>query len=309
MKVVVMGPSQSGKSQLCRALMALPFQDVHQPTAGPAYFKQKLETVKQGGIFLEFWDMPAKPIDYIKYHLKDVDVVICVFDASSLESFNELQANYLSDRTLNPSPSLKKPSYLLVGTHRDQDELVPLQLIHSVANQHQVQYFSVSNSTTNGIAALFSYIKQLIFEILDKKLFHRQSLLQASLISTQTQNQQRLARATSECRALWRSNQTNIYNVRAILNDYAKQNDKWALWRSGHVNRHHTVEVASIVQKIDQDQYETMAEIIADLESIPDFNPEGSLAMRILFLKSQLNLGEIELPQTEENNDNWFCCF
>lgn len=80
-----------------------------------------------------------------------------------------------------------------------------------------------------------------------------------------------------------------MHAIRELLNDYTKNNSLFLRIIHGHWARHHTKEVNAIVEQIKPGAKESLnnAQALEKIEKITK-NPEGSLARRFLFLKSQV---------------------
>lgn len=305
-KVVIMGPKQSGKSALAKRLAGEDFIENHIPTMGADYYQRTIESVISNEFDVELWDLQDDK-SLIQTMLRDVDIVICTFSLSDRDSIKELQRNYLADLDLNPTYTLSKPVYLLVGTHGDQPTDIPKQEISSLSAQYHMPFFEVSARTTQGIAELFQCLKERLLELFNKRSFVRSNLKEQDLTSKKTKIKKRLEAATQECGYLWHKGRSPLENIRNILDDYAMQNNGWQLWFSRHANRHHTFQVAQIVSHIDQSKFSSIKEILEALDSIPYKSLQGSLSLRISFIKSQLGENDPEQAEFIEPKSTWLC--
>jgi hypothetical protein len=88
---------------------------------------------------------------------------------------------------------------------------------------------------------------------------------------------------------LYQQGTSPLESARVLLNDYTKNNSGFLLFLHGHWNRHHVLEVAALVKKIDQKQIEDIGTLFDELSKINLINPEkGSLARRISFILKQI---------------------
>lgn len=87
---------------------------------------------------------------------------------------------------------------------------------------------------------------------------------------------------------------TDWLKTKALLKDYAKENNPLSLLFHGHRKRHHTDAVHKILINIERNDYypDFFDRLIPDLKSLI-INPHGSLARRIAFIEK--NIGRLYL--------------
>ena len=97
-KIILLGESGVGKTNLINILMGIPFNDNEKSSASNSYSEKKV-TINNKLYKLNLWDTigQEKFRQLTKIFYKDSKIVIFVFDITSKESFDELQNYWVKD--------------------------------------------------------------------------------------------------------------------------------------------------------------------------------------------------------------------
>ena len=97
-KIILLGESGVGKTNLINILMGIPFNDNEKSSASNSYSEKKV-TINNKLYKLNLWDTigQEKFRQLTKIFYKDSKIVIFVFDITSKESFDELQNYWVRD--------------------------------------------------------------------------------------------------------------------------------------------------------------------------------------------------------------------
>ena len=97
-KIILLGESGVGKTNLINILMGLPFNDNEKTSASSSYSEKKV-TINNKLYKLNLWDTIGQETfrQLTKIFYKDSKIVIFVFDITSKPSFDELQNYWVKD--------------------------------------------------------------------------------------------------------------------------------------------------------------------------------------------------------------------
>jgi GTPase SAR1 family protein len=314
-KIVLIGPRNSGKSALAMRLVQDEFSDTQVKHTSSQCFQQSFDSVEIGRISQYFWDIECNATTMLMF-LKNADIVLCLFSLAHQGGLKALQKQVFGQGEFSALLQSEQLSVCLVGTHADLPIAIAEQEIALLQKQYGIDnYFSVSAKSGVNISLLQGFLKHSCIRLFNNKSEQRKRLIAGELISKTTKREKMLEQAKQECQYLWFDEESTLHNMRAILHDYALKNNGWHLWFIHHPNRHHTWQVSKIVEKIDADIIRTADEAMTSIENIKNIRANGSLNLRLTFIKDKLGILDkqetmenenIEMPESADNNQG--CC-
>tara|TARA_B100000989_G_C19532054_1_gene470626 strand:+ start:3229 stop:4749 length:1521 start_codon:yes stop_codon:yes gene_type:complete len=181
----------------------------------------------------------------------------------------------------------------------EQIEAKPAELVE---NEALKAHFSGREDELRSIASkdprlLQSIARQLVHLERESNLIVRENQRYVELQSYFKDN------APASYKELTGSGDNNLSKARALLADYTKNDSALARFFTGHWNRHHVSTVNNIVNKIDNNQYHDIHELLSELYAINNQNLTGSLARRITFIETLLNVDDYPMTQERANVD------
>jgi hypothetical protein len=292
------------------------FESHEQETSFKYYFVEKLNSAFQTS-FHNTLCRPLrsdlgklKPITFIQQH---VQLGAEVLDLSHLEftirdlSDAELKALFLAIphhvRTLDLSGCLCKP--------RDNNSLIRI-LAHLPPNVSTVKLnnnwhdVSLNNHTLKSSQELAQLAGNLPLTVKNVEitfpegLSHRQNDFEKDRCLIMNQ---RRANVPASYRSIYRSHtrEGQLEQAKALLDDYAKNDNILFLFFTCHAGRSKTREVAEVVNRINNSQHprniDSMEKLLVELKRIDPDNRSGSLARRTAFIEDHYSPELVELEQ------------
>lgn len=162
LKIVVLGGSKVGKTQLLRAFARQEFDSRHTPTTVANLVPQEVR--KNGRIFnLQLWDMPgnSKSMKSIQPRNLAADACILVYDSSNAKSAKALSSRLEAFRAACEATSgHDSPQIIIVGTKVDSkgEDGIPIGKVKKWAQKNGIDdkdVYEVSAKTSKGIKAVF----------------------------------------------------------------------------------------------------------------------------------------------------------
>lgn len=160
LKVVVLGGSGVGKTQLLRSLSKEDFVPKHTPTSVANLVP--LEIKKGGKIFnLQCWDMPgdSKSMTSIQPRNLAADACVLVYSIADKTSVRALQKRLDAfNEACEKTSGHKNPKIIIVGTHGDDmgEDAVPLVKVQKWAEKKGIEeVYEVSGKTGKGVKEAF----------------------------------------------------------------------------------------------------------------------------------------------------------
>lgn len=160
LKIVVLGGSKVGKTQLLRAFAQQEFVAKYTPTNVANLVPQEVR--KGGRIFnLQLWDMPgnSKSMKNIQPRNLAADACILVYDTSNAKSAKALASRLEAFRGACEAISgFDSPHIIIIGTKLDtkDEDGVPLAKVKKWAAKNKIEeVFEVSAKTSKGVKQAF----------------------------------------------------------------------------------------------------------------------------------------------------------
>lgn len=313
MKIVVLGASGSGKSALIDRLVNNRYRNNLLKYTGEICSHRNFDSMTYGHMSQYFWDMNSQE-QSLPIFLLTADVILCLFALSDKKAIEKLKSSILDNQEIRSVIKDKPEIFCLIGTKADLPRAINQDQIELLKDETGIKnYFGVSANTVENIITLNEFINHAGTMLFTQKSEQRKRLIGDDLISKQTKKKNLLEQARNECGRFWADGYSELSNIRAILDDYALNNNGYYLWFNQHANRHHTFQVSRIVRKIDLRTLRTTDEVLDELEKIQNIRSNGSLNLRLVFIKEKLGkLDEQDLndalvePQLVQGS-NWGC--
>ena len=172
--VTLIGESNTGKTQLCRAFKQDAFKGDYQPTIGCAMENVTFYSGECGKtITVSFWDTAGteKYNSLMKIYSRNSDLGLVVYDIANESSFNRIEywknqyENSLSqDNNNNPSPIIIVGNKLDLRTndHEVNQNFVAYQQLQDFATPLGCQFHEVSAKTGENVPNLLDMIKKIL---------------------------------------------------------------------------------------------------------------------------------------------------
>ena len=165
-KLLFLGETSVGKTSLLLRYTENKF-DNGLPTVG-VDVKYKYLTYENKKIRLEIWDTAGQERfrGIAKNYFRGAHAIIFVFDITNKESFNKLK-NWMNDAKQNINEFTE---LVIAGNKIDLEEKrsIPKEIIQEFAEKNNLEIFSTSAKTGEGINDVFSYLVSKLF--LNKKI-------------------------------------------------------------------------------------------------------------------------------------------
>ena len=155
MKVIIVGDSSVGKSNLILQYTENKFNDGHNPTLGLDFSAKKVQ-VNDLTFMCQIWDTAGQENfrSITRTYYKDCTCALIVFDITSRRSFNSVQ-EWFNDINDNCN---KSTLVVLVGNKSDLES--KRQVLHedavNYANSVGLQYFETSAKSGHNVQKLFN---------------------------------------------------------------------------------------------------------------------------------------------------------
>lgn len=272
---------------------------------------------------LKFIKLPAQqchaPFRTSFYPLSQICILL--FSLDNPASFEAIKHYHQEIKQKNPKARL-----ILVGNKADKTQAVKSESIGPYASEHGLSYFEISIRTKLGLAALNDHISSLVPEIQTQTTMKRQTLsaFRHSMGANHTASSNRQREINNRYQKFWSSQPTkpsldpNLQNIRHLLANYCAYIppscfsffpssfiSKAYLILTGHW-RHHVDGVRQIVTDIDNKTLSTNESVISKLDELRTgalkqnrFNRQGSLSLRLSFIKSKCSTDRTSYPDED----------
>ena len=165
-KVVLLGESGVGKTNLIRVSMGKPFDKNENSTISSSYYENDI-VVKDKKYLYCLWDTAGQEVyrSLNKIFIKESKVIIIVFAINSKESFEQIDfwLNYTKD-------ILGSDNYIfgLVGNKSDlyEDQAISEQTINKKAEEMQVKY-KITSAATDAVG-FKDFLDELLKDYINK---------------------------------------------------------------------------------------------------------------------------------------------
>ena len=167
-KIITLGNSGTGKTSIIKSFVDGVFDEYQLVTLGNS-FSFKILKINGINIKLNFIDTSGQEkfrslsLSYFRH----VDVVLFVFDLNEPNSFESVQ--YWIDFFNENNSGKNIKSKYLVGNKDDLVQKVDQDLIDELARKNNILFFSTSAKNKNNIDLLFNYIKNELYDYIQKK--------------------------------------------------------------------------------------------------------------------------------------------
>ena len=173
-KVVLVGPSNAGKTSIAKRFTTDQFDEFQDMTVGSAFFSKQVQSVThQTSVRVEVWDTAGQE----KYramapmYFRNAAGAILVFDLSTPSSFDDIEKVWLPE--LLPHMKNSTQFVVLCGNKCDtvnMNDAVTGQLVTKVkamCASRNILYFNTSAKTGTGVTEVFTH---LVDDIVDFRL-------------------------------------------------------------------------------------------------------------------------------------------
>ncbi len=278
LKVVFLGPSEAGKTQLARRLVGKSYLEQTKPTIGIDFFSKRISEHNS----LLIWDTAGlERFKFFPSYIRGADK-LCLVIPVDKPLIKEEISSFLP--RLDPRLDAENDAevYLIinkidlgVSAMNDDDINALLEAVKEKGYSNiQRQVFRVSAKENTGIEAL-----QQNLSVPPK---NSENSLQNDSTRVFPHSYQKITNAYSSYEQ----------KVITLLSDYTKGTtpvlSSLSLFAHGHFNRHHTTLVRTMIKQIEG--RETSIELVLKELNDLDKNPNGSLAKRLDFLQKELKL-------------------
>ena len=170
-KIVLVGPSNAGKTSIAKRFTTDQFDEFQDMTVGSAFFSKQMQSSKHNSSArVEVWDTAGQE----KYramapmYFRNAAGALLVYDQTTPSSFDDLERVWLPELL----PHMKNSTQYIVmcGNKADAtnsgDEATAafLRKVESVCAARGIKFFSTSAKTGTGIADVFAYLVDEILE-------------------------------------------------------------------------------------------------------------------------------------------------
>ena len=164
-KVVLLGPSASGKTSIITRFHENKFNDNVEPTIGSAFVTHFISTV-DGDLMLHIWDTAGQETyrSLIPMYSRGSSVIIVVFDSSQKSSF--IEAIDWVEKSIEENG--KNISIFFVANKIDINSSIDLSECKIFAQKNDLIYFETSAFNGKNIKELFNQVGKEIFKGLNK---------------------------------------------------------------------------------------------------------------------------------------------
>ena len=176
-KIVLVGPSNAGKTSIAKRFTTDTFDEFQDMTVGSAFFsKQVTSKVHKTTVRVELWDTAGqeKFRSVAPMYFRNAAGALLVFDSTQPSSFDDCEKQWLPDLL----PHLKNSTQFIAlcgnkcDLKKEDDQTMQfLAKVETLANSRGLKYFPTSAKKGENISEVFQY---LVDEILE----HRQQLKQ-----------------------------------------------------------------------------------------------------------------------------------
>jgi small GTP-binding protein len=159
LKVIIIGDSTVGKTQLTLRFADDTFSDAPMPTIG-VDFRVKEVSALGSTYRLQIWDTAGQERfrNITESYYRRARGVIIVYDLSNRDSFHQVEA-WIGSIARSPSSDIPR---VLVGNKDDLPHAVSDAEIAAATSQYKIQHFLTSAKTGKGVNEVFVALTELI---------------------------------------------------------------------------------------------------------------------------------------------------
>ncbi len=285
LKVVFLGPTEAGKTQLARRLAGKSYLEQTEPTIGSDFFSKRIS--EQNSLLI--WDTAGleRYKFFIPRYTSGADKLCLVIPADKPLIKEEILSFLPTQNVKNDAEVylIINKTDLGVSAMNDDDNDDDINALLEAVKEKgysniQRQVFRVSAKVNTGIEALR--------QNLSVPPKNSENIIQNDSARVFPLSYQKITNAYSS-----EENKVMAFEqkVMALLSDYTKGTtpvlSSLSLFAHGHFNRHHTSLVRTMIKQIEG--RETSIELVLKELNDLDKNPNGSLAKRLDFLQKELD--------------------
>lgn len=190
LRIIVVGPTCSGKTTLVNRYVNNTFSDVYDITIGVEFLTKYL-IVNNKQIQLQIWDCAGHDTfkSITRNYYKNSCIALCVFDLSSRSSFQSVLSHIRESKEFCED----YVTIALVGNKSDLKSITVTSAdIEAVVNDDpNIMYFEVSSKLNRNVENLFQSVVAKALEKIEKGLFNPdESLKMQSLTRQEIVNQE-----------------------------------------------------------------------------------------------------------------------
>lgn len=162
-KIVVIGDAQSGKSSLLFRFIHRRFSPNIETTVLASFYSKILAT----GDRMNIWDTAGQERyrSMLPAYLKNIDLIIFVFDTTKMQSFASLR-DYWLEWTENHATTGNRMDYscVMIGNKTDlsQKREVTYEEAYAFATNHSMPYLETSVKNGNGVDEAWTTVVKLV---------------------------------------------------------------------------------------------------------------------------------------------------
>ena len=156
-KISLIGSNYSGKTNIINKYINNSYK-IFQPTVGVDFLK-KIEKINNEDIKIFLWDTCGdfKLYDIIKLYIKNINIILYVFDLNNIESFNNC-IKWINIIKINNSSNANNIQNYLIGAKSDLEHKVDSIQINEICKKYNLKYYSCSSKENNNILEMFKEI-------------------------------------------------------------------------------------------------------------------------------------------------------
>jgi small GTP-binding protein len=170
-KVIFLGDTAVGKTNLMNALTGQPFSKRHVNTTGPD-LRALNDTYRGSPVHLQIWDTAGQEMfrSITRMYLRNAGIVLVCYDMTARDTFANI-GGWIK-MTTEEAP---KARLFLIGTKKDLTTKISISLseLESTATQAGYGFAETSSLTREGVEALKELIHKTALEISDSSVFER----------------------------------------------------------------------------------------------------------------------------------------
>jgi small GTP-binding protein len=170
-KIVLVGPSNAGKTSIAKRFTTDQFDDFQDMTVGSAFFSKQMQSSKHNlSARVEVWDTAGQE----KYramapmYFRNAAGALLVYDQTTPSSFDDLERIWLPELL----PHMKNSTQYIVMcgnkadavSGADESTCAFLRKVEAMCSARGIKFFSTSAKNGTGISEVFAYLVDEILE-------------------------------------------------------------------------------------------------------------------------------------------------
>lgn len=198
LKIVILGDSATGKTNIATRYTQDQFCRTHKPTVGVDFYLKRILVKGQINVVLHIWDLGGQSLggNMLQNYIYGAQGILLVYDITDSLSFDNLY-DWLSVVNSHGIQSGKTPPHLaLIGNKADQLHLrtVSEERHNKFANEHDMSSHFLSAKTGESVLVCF---QQVAAEMMGLKLTTADHELQQRVVTAQIENAESEIQASS----------------------------------------------------------------------------------------------------------------